>query len=345
MEHCDIILDGMLMNTVRSLPDKERHEIYDAIMDYALVGEIREMSPGSAVAFAFIRQDMDAKKGKKRRGNPAFRKGESNPYYQDRKNPDKDNSEIIQDNSGNNYDNSDNNYPNYPDSDTENPEKNAATDNSGAIPDNSDNNYPIISASRARAINEPQYMGSNLDINNNNILNINKPESDSKLISPVDNLNNPAGVIELKSEDKVINKKDNPTHAYAREEKAALRVESPENAATVRKPETMEEKRAKCGMRKQKFKEELAAYMQSYPADMLRDFFDYWTEMNKSRTMMRFEQQKTWETRLRLATWARRDEARVKARKRGCTIREAVSAVAQSIEQDKGINLKKLLND
>lgn len=337
MEH-DIILDRMLMNVVRSLPDKERHEIYDAIMDYALTGEVRELSSGVTVAFAFIRQDLDNKKGKKKRGNPNFQEGKTNPYYSGIK----DNSSIIQDNSEIIQDNSDNNYPNYPDYDMENPEKNAATDNSGAIPDNSDNNYPIISASSARAINEPQYMGSNLDINNN--LNINKPESDSKLISPVDNLNNPAGVIELKSEDKVINKKDNPTHAYAREEKAALRVESPENAATVRKPETMEEKRAKCGMRKQKFKEELAAYMQSYPADMLRDFFDYWTEMNKSRTMMRFEQQKTWETRLRLATWARRDEARVKARKRGCTIREAVSAVAQSIEQDKGINLKKLLN-
>ena len=219
--------------------------------------------------------------------------------------------------------------------------------------------------SRACAINEPQYMGNNLDINNN-FLNINKPESDSKLISSEnnldsdnnldrdklksleDNLENSAQVIEHKQENKVINKKDNPTHAYAREEKAALRVESPENAATVRKPETMEDKRAKCGMRKQKFKDELEAYAQSYPADMLRDFFDYWTEMNKSRTMMRFEQQKTWETRLRLATWARRDEARGKPRKRGSTIMEAVSAVARSIEDDKKngkrIDFNKLLN-
>lgn len=327
-----LIFEKKWAEAVKGLSDKDRLKVYDAIINYAFTGESGDLTPIASVAFAFIRQDIDGRKSGKKRGNPAFRKGESNPYYQDRENPGKDNSEIIQDNSEIIQDNSDNNYPNYPDSDTENPEKNAATDNSGAIPDNSDNNYPIISASRARAINIPQYMGNNLDINNNFINN--KPESDSKLISSVDNL--------IKSEDEVINKKDNPTHAYAREEKAALRVESPENAVTVRKPETMEEKRAKCGMRKQKFKEELDAYMQSYPADMLRDFFDYWTEMNKSKTMMRFEQQKTWETRLRLATWARRDEARGKPRKGGSTILEAMSAVARSIEEDKKNNGKRI---
>lgn len=326
MAHNDLILNKTLMNVVRSLPDKERHEIYDAVMDYALTGEVRELSPEVAVAFTFIRQDMDNKKGKKKRGNPNFQEGKTNPYYSGIM----DNSEIIQDNS-------DNNYPNYPDSGAEKPAKIAATDNSGAIQDNSDNNYPIISASRARAINQPPVSINNLDINNK-FLNINIPESDSKLISSENNLENLAQVIEHKQEDKVINKKDNPTHA--REENAA---------AVVRKPETMEEKRAKCGMRKQKFKDELEAYAQSYPAEMLRDFFDYWTEMNKSKTMMRFEQQKTWETRLRLATWARRDEARGKPRKRGSTILEAVSAVARSIEddkknKDKRIDFNKLLN-
>ena len=40
---------------------------------------------------------------------------------------------------------------------------------------------------------------------------------------------------------------------------------------------------------------------------MIREFFDYWSEMNKSQTKMRFEQQPTWETSLRLVTWAKRD--------------------------------------
>lgn len=356
-----LVFERKWAEAVKGLPDKDRLNVYDAIMNYAFAGEPGDLTPIASVAFAFIRQDIDGRKAGKKRGNPAFRKGETNPYYRGGKNPDKDNSEIIQDN---NYDNSDNNYPNYPDSGAEEPAKIAATDNSGAIQDNSDNNYPIIPASRARAINQPPVFIDNLDINNK-FLNINIPESDSKLISPVDNLdsdNNFDGdklksleenlesssqVLEYKQEDKLKNKRDNTTHV--REENSAPQAPDPEKAVTVRKPETMEEKRAKCGMRKQKFKDELEAYAQSYPADMLRDFFDYWTEMNKSRTMMRFEQQKTWETRLRLATWARRDEARGKPRKRGSTILEAVSAVARSIEDDKKnkgkrIDFNKLLN-
>ena len=76
----------------------------------------------------------------------------------------------------------------------------------------------------------------NLDINNK-FLNINIPESDSKLISPVDNLDSDnnsdrdklksleenreysSQVIEYKQEDKLKNKKDNTTHV--REENAA----------------------------------------------------------------------------------------------------------------------------
>ena len=40
---------------------------------------------------------------------------------------------------------------------------------------------------------------------------------------------------------------------------------------------------------------------------MLRKFFDYWSEMNKSGTKMRFELERTWEVSKRLATWASRD--------------------------------------
>ena len=48
--------------------------------------------------------------------------------------------------------------------------------------------------------------------------------------------------------------------------------------------------------------------MEKYGAAMIREFYDYWSEMNKSQTKMRFEQQPTWETSLRLVTWANRDK-------------------------------------
>lgn len=44
-----------------------------------------------------------------------------------------------------------------------------------------------------------------------------------------------------------------------------------------------------------------------YPAPMIRAFYDYWSEPNQTKTKMRFELQKTWNTAGRLATWANRN--------------------------------------
>ena len=41
---------------------------------------------------------------------------------------------------------------------------------------------------------------------------------------------------------------------------------------------------------------------------MIRAFFNYWSELNKSETRMRCEMQKTWEVGLRLATWAKNEK-------------------------------------
>lgn len=59
--------------------------------------------------------------------------------------------------------------------------------------------------------------------------------------------------------------------------------------------------------RKEDFRLSLVPYRERYTTEMMREFFDYWSEMNKSCTKMRFEQQQTWETAKRLATWARRE--------------------------------------
>lgn len=59
--------------------------------------------------------------------------------------------------------------------------------------------------------------------------------------------------------------------------------------------------------RKEDFKQSLIPFLGKYGKDMIRAFFDYWSEMNKSCTKMRFEQQPTWEVAKRLATWASRE--------------------------------------
>ena len=56
--------------------------------------------------------------------------------------------------------------------------------------------------------------------------------------------------------------------------------------------------------RKEKFYASLVPFVDKYGKDMIREFFDYWSEMNRSKSKMRFEQQSTWELALRLKTWA-----------------------------------------
>lgn len=60
-------------------------------------------------------------------------------------------------------------------------------------------------------------------------------------------------------------------------------------------------------LRKEEFYNSIRPYLAKYPKAMLRDFYDYWSELNKSGTKMRFELERTWEVGRRLATWAKRD--------------------------------------
>ena len=64
----------------------------------------------------------------------------------------------------------------------------------------------------------------------------------------------------------------------------------------------------KCREREKVFEQSLVPFVISrggiYQPAMIRAFFNYWTERNKSGTKMRFELERTWETSKRLATWA-----------------------------------------
>lgn len=45
-----------------------------------------------------------------------------------------------------------------------------------------------------------------------------------------------------------------------------------------------------------------------YPKEMIRAFYNYWSEPNQAKTKMRCEMMDTWSTAGRLATWARKDK-------------------------------------
>ena len=61
--------------------------------------------------------------------------------------------------------------------------------------------------------------------------------------------------------------------------------------------------------RKKEFYDSLVPFVGQYGKETVREFFDYWSEMNKSQTKMRFEQEKTWELPKRLSYWARNEKA------------------------------------
>ena len=58
--------------------------------------------------------------------------------------------------------------------------------------------------------------------------------------------------------------------------------------------------------RKSDFYQSMVPFASLYDRDMLNDFYQYWTELDKRRRHMRFEMQKTWETGKRLSTWSRK---------------------------------------
>lgn len=57
--------------------------------------------------------------------------------------------------------------------------------------------------------------------------------------------------------------------------------------------------------RKNDFMQLLSEYVPIYGKEMLREFYDYWTEHKPNGKKMRFEMQKTWDTSKRLERWSK----------------------------------------
>lgn len=75
--------------------------------------------------------------------------------------------------------------------------------------------------------------------------------------------------------------------------------------------------------RKEEFGQSLVPFMEKYGKEMIRAFFEYWSELTRSETKMRFEKQSTWEVAKRLATWANKDNTYGKNRNTNSSKQEA----------------------
>ena len=100
------------------------------------------------------------------------------------------------------------------------------------------------------------------------------------------------------------------------------------SVATPAKPKTLEERKHEFGLA-------LVPYIEKYGKEMIRDFFNYWSEVSEGGKKMAWEKaltrKGTFNIAGRLATWKRHaDEGYGSGRsaKRGSTITEAVQATA-----------------
>jgi hypothetical protein len=55
------------------------------------------------------------------------------------------------------------------------------------------------------------------------------------------------------------------------------------------------------------FKESLRPFISKFGVDMVKNFYNYWSEPNQTKTKMLFEMQKTWDTSRRLDNWSKRE--------------------------------------
>lgn len=83
------------------------------------------------------------------------------------------------------------------------------------------------------------------------------------------------------------------------------KTESSSKPKDEKPKKTKEELIADTEKRKKKFYDELVPYVETYGKTMIRRFFDYWSETNKSGSRMRYEQERTWVLNLRLQRWGR----------------------------------------
>ena len=82
-------------------------------------------------------------------------------------------------------------------------------------------------------------------------------------------------------------------------------VEGVREKPTKKAPlKTMAQLEEETKVRAKDFYYSLVPYVATYGKEMIRDFYDYWSETNKSKTKMRWETEKTWVVNLRLRRWA-----------------------------------------
>ena len=92
--------------------------------------------------------------------------------------------------------------------------------------------------------------------------------------------------------------------------------------------------------RKLKFASTLKPFVEVYGRDLLKDFYDYWIEPNKSNTKFRQELEKTWSLERRLQTWTK-NETNFKNQKNGNSKLTSTSEFNQIVDAIKSDGVRR----
>lgn len=92
------------------------------------------------------------------------------------------------------------------------------------------------------------------------------------------------------------------------DEKTQQKQEKPKPKQPTKPKKTKEQIIAETEARRKEFYKSLIPYVDRYGKAMVREFYDYWSELSPSGSKMKWEQQKTWELNRRLAYWERRGD-------------------------------------
>lgn len=86
-------------------------------------------------------------------------------------------------------------------------------------------------------------------------------------------------------------------------------VEESNKTKITRPKKTKEEVVADTKRRMSEFYNSLIPYVKVYGKEMVRSFYDWWSETNKSGSRMRWEMEKTWVLEKRLQYWSRNEKS------------------------------------
>lgn len=140
----------------------------------------------------------------------------------------------------------------------------------------------------------------------------------------INHVNNEQSKVKVKRKKKESKPKETSTSVEAKKAEQAKKLAAAK-AATLK--------------RRNSFYQSLVPYVERYGKEMIRAFFDYWSELNKSETRMKFETNQTWEVAKRLATWANREKFNGKS---GNTVSASGSYTGGRTAQDKAASRQSL---